>query len=341
MTGPADTSTQSLRLTMIDLQGCDTDDRACLAGAADQIRRAAESFGLFGIVGHGVPATTISSLEDVSRAFFALPAAEKARCTPASIFDYVGYYGMESLTAAATEGERTPRDLFEAFSCGPYDDIRDSRDEDDPLFGRNIWPDTPPELRRIWLQYFAEMERLSRTLLRLFALALELEEDWFQVAVGAHLSELIANHYPPQPTPPLPGQIRQGAHTDFGTLTILRASDGIPGLQVRPRDSASWLDVPPVRDGFLVNISDLMTRWTNGRWVSPLHRVNNPPAEYAHRDRLTIPFFHNPAQDVVVAPVPTTIDDEHPARYEPVLAGDWIRKKMGRTPRRTTDAPRR
>jgi len=304
---------------------------------AAEVRAACETFGMFGIVGHGVPDDAIADVERVSRAFFDLPVEEKMSYAPRSRLDYVGYYGMQSLAAAVTIGEATPKDLFEVFSCGPYDDIRAPGDGEVMLFARNIWPRRPPELRTVWLRYYRQMEQLSKVLLRIFAVALDLGESWFQDRVGNHLSELIVNHYPPQTVPPLPGQVRQGAHTDFGTLTILRSSDGVPGLQIQPEASAEvWLDVPHVPDGFVVNVSDLMTHWTNGLWVSPLHRVSNPPAEYATRHRMTIPFFHNPAADAVIAPAPTTVTSQRPARFAPVRAGDWIGEKLGKKPRSTS-----
>jgi isopenicillin N synthase-like dioxygenase len=320
----------SAAMPVIDLAPYLGRSRSGAAATAAEVRQACEALGVFGIVGHGVPGQVTSDIETVSREFFDLPAEEKRTYAPPSRLDYVGYYGLETLAAAATIGQSGPKDLFEAFSCGPYDDIRAPGDGEDRLFGRNIWPVRPAGLRTAWLRYYREMERLSGVLLRIFARALDLGDSWFEDRCGDHLSELIVNHYPPQDHPPLPGQIRQGAHTDFGTLTILRSSDGVPGLQVQ--SSGSWLDVPHVPDGFVVNVADLMTRWTNGLWSSPLHRVANPPAEYASRHRMTIPFFHNPAAGAIISPAPTTVTGPQPARFPPVAAGDWISEKLGRPP---------
>jgi isopenicillin N synthase-like dioxygenase len=319
-------------LAVIDISPAFHRSRGGAAGVAAAVRAACQTLGMFGVVGHQVPGQAISDSEAVSTGFFALPAAEKDRYRPQSRLDYVGYYGVATLAAAASLGQSGPKDLFEAFSCGPYDDIRAPDDGEERLFGLNIWPERPAELRTVWLRYYREMEQLSDVLLRIFSLALGLGEDWLQRRCGGHLSELIVNHYPPQGRPKEPGQVRQGAHTDFGTFTILRASDGVPGLQVQ--SSGSWLAVPHVAYGFVVNVADLLTQWSNGLWISPVHRVDNPPPEYARVDRMTIPYFHNPAADARVAPAPTTVTAGRPPQFPPVRADDWISSKLGR-PQRT------
>src|SRR5262245_19307028 len=107
------------------------------ARVAAEVRDACQALGMFGLVGHWVPSQVISDMEEVSRAFFALPGAEKKRYTPRSRLDYVGYYELETLAAAASSGQSGPKDLFEAFSCGPYDDIVAPGPGEERLFGLN------------------------------------------------------------------------------------------------------------------------------------------------------------------------------------------------------------
>lgn len=120
------------------------------------------------------------------------------------------------------------------------------------------------------------MEKLADQVLRVFALALDLDEHHFDGKLKNPTSAMRAILYPAQLTPPEPGQLRAGAHTDTGTLTVLRGDDVPGGLQVRIRDG-SWVDVHPEPDSFVCNIGDLMMRWTNDRWLSNMHRVANPP----------------------------------------------------------------
>jgi isopenicillin N synthase-like dioxygenase len=98
------------------------------------------------------------------------------------------------------------------------------------------WPEGQAAIQSAWLEYYQAMEGLSASLLRLFALALRLPENWFDDKITAHRSAFRMLNYPPQATPPLPGQIRAGEHTDYGTLTILKSDEKVAGLQVLARD---------------------------------------------------------------------------------------------------------
>mmetsp|Transcript_92697 Transcript_92697/g.207560 ORF Transcript_92697/g.207560 Transcript_92697/m.207560 type:complete len:150 (-) Transcript_92697:118-567(-) len=124
------------------------------------------------------------------------------------------------------------------------------------------------------------------------------------------------------------GSIRCSAHTDYGTLTILRS--GGPGLQVsKDRDQPTWHDVPFVQDGFVINLGDLMRRWTNDRWSSTLHRVVNPPSgeEQTWGRRLALAFFHNLNKDAVVEAIPSCVSEDRPAMYDPIVAGEFLMLK--------------
>ena len=177
------------------------------------------------------------------------------------------------------------------------------------------WPAMPADLQKHWLEYYKAMEQLSGNMLRLFALALRLPENWFDAKIDRHRSALRALNYPELTQDPLPGQIRAGAHTDYGSLTIL-LQDTVGGLQVRTR-AGDWQDVPSIPDSYVINLGDLMSRWTNDRWVSTLHRVVNPPSRAR---RQSIAFFHNINHDQVVSCIPTCTDKDHPPKYKDILA---------------------
>ena len=113
--------------------------------------------------------------------------------------------------------------------------------------------------------------------MEIFALSLGVDRHFFADKIDHHPSSLAAVNYPDQATPPLPGQIRAGEHSDYGTLTILLSENKPGGLQVRTR-AGEWQDVVTRPDSFVVNIGDLMMQWTNDRWISTVHRVVNPPA---------------------------------------------------------------
>ena len=192
----------------------------------------------------------------------------------------------------------TAGDLNESLMIGPVD-------PPDPAyaaaggahFAPNLWPERPADLRPAWTEYYRAMGSLAETLMRIFALALGQPEHHFDPLVDRHISRLRVRNYPAPATPPVPGQIRAGAHSDYGSLTILCTEDRAGGLQVC-NSNGDWVDVPILPDTLIVNIGDLLARWTNDTWVSTLHRVVNPPAGAgAESRRQSLVFFHNPNYD--------------------------------------------
>ena len=161
------------------------------------------------------------------------------------------------------------------------------------------------------------MTRVSNEIMRLFARALDLEEDFFARSIDRHISVLSAMYYPHQDSPPKPGQLRAGAHTDFGTMTILKPDLAPGGLQVQSK-SGEWLPVRAPSGTLVVNIGDMMARWTNDRWVSTLHRVVNPPADIkVGTERLSIGFFHHPNYDALIECLPSCQDAELGVKHTP------------------------
>ena len=129
---------------------------------------------------------------------------------------------------------------------------------------------------------------------------------------------------------PIPGQLRAGAHTDYGVLTILKS--GGPGLQAKKDEGNGpeeerWIDIPFVEDAFIINIGDLMQRWTNGKWKSTLHRVLLPSPYDVKNRRQSMAFFVNINGDTYVETIETCIDDENPVKYKPVRAADYLKMK--------------
>ena len=136
---------------------------------------------------------------------------------------------------------------------------------------------------------------------------------------------------PAQDRPPLPGQLRIAAHTDYGAFTILRGDSRAGGLQVMAK-SGQWIDIATPDDCFVINISNLMKTWTNDRWQSNLHRVVNPPRESAQNiARLSFPFFVNPNFDARIECLPTCVDPRARPLYPPVTAGEHRQRLLDRT----------
>jgi isopenicillin N synthase-like dioxygenase len=185
-----------------------------------------------------------------------------------------------------------------------------------------------PAFRAAVETYWSAMESLTARLNRLFALALDLPKDFFVQRSDRHATSMRINYYPVQHSAPLPGQLRAGAHSDYGAFTILRAETTPGGLQALHRDG-SWIDVPKIPDGFVINIGDLLMRWTNDKFVSTVHRVINPPeAVRESTDRMSIAYFFLPNHDADVTPLASCVTSDTPARHEPTTAGAYWRGKI-------------
>jgi isopenicillin N synthase-like dioxygenase len=307
-------------------------DRRRVAGLVDQ---ACVDIGFFTLVGHGVPERVGGDLRDAAHRFFALPIDAKRRAGPADARTPRGYHALGGEALSAANDGVAPPDLKEFYHVGPVDvgdDAYYTGPKGRQFFLPNIWPDEPAGFRAAAVTYYRAMHGLVGCLMRLTALALDLEETFFDDKVDRSIGTMRLNYYPRQVQAPLPGQLRAGAHTDYGGLTILNGEDVPGGLQVLTR-SGGWLDVRTAADQFVVNIADLLMRWTNDRWLSTVHRVVNPPtAEGQNRPRLSIAFFNHPNWDVVIE----CVAPPGQARHAPVMSGDYRDLKYAKTGLATT-----
>jgi isopenicillin N synthase-like dioxygenase len=285
--------------------------------------------GFLAVRGHGVASDLLDETWSATGAFFELPL-EKKMCVAMPYRGYpYGYSPVERETLALSLGERTPPDLKETFSIGPRATWETSSSDLSRGFegAATLWPEEPRELAGVLRRYFDEMGALAARLMSLFAVALELPRDFFEPAIDRHASALRALRYPPLAGSPHPGQLRAGAHTDYGSLTLLFGEPLSTGLEIRTREG-QWRPVPMEGGAFVVNIGDLMARWSNDRWVSTLHRVS---LEGASVPRRSIAFFHLPNWDAEIRTLPTCIPPGETARYPPIRAGAHLTAKFQKT----------
>lgn len=309
-----------------------------LAGAAeDKARVAAEldaacrDIGFLVIAGHSVPESQTEEMQRVTRAFFDLSYWEKLRIKmPPDRYRGFMAVGSEDVAYSMDEDKDIAPDWRECLVSGPSDHAYDPYHYGPDgwrFFAANFWPDNPPEMRALWQAYYKEMERLAGDLMRIFAVALGLDEHFFADKIDRHITNFTASYYPPQPTAPAEGQLRCGPHSDYGSLTIVSSDTPVGGLQVCGKDGA-WSDVPSIPGTFTINLGDLMAEWTNDRWRSTLHRVVNPPRTGADSTRLSLLFFHQPNYDAVIECLPTCTDAANPPRYERITSGDHVARKV-------------
>ena len=290
-----------------------------LEAVAAEVRRASERVGFFYVAGHGVDPAIIDAAFTASREFHALPMAEKLALKLNE--NNIGYLPVnESMQRASTVHKATRPNFNESFF------ISHERSADHPdvvagtsLRGQNQWPAGHPGMRRAMVAYFKALERVGEQILPVLARALDMPADYFDpfFADEAHIN-LRFLHYPPQETDD-DEQFGQGPHTDNSFMTFL-AREEVPGLAVR-LPSGEWL-APPVIDGtFLVNLGNIMKRWSNDRFLSTPHGVINDSG----RDRYSIAFFYSPNVSAVIDCLPSCVSADNPPRYPPAVYGDLVR----------------
>ncbi len=293
-------------IPMIDLAGMHGHDPAAKAAVAAALRKACTEVGFFYIVNHGIPEELIARVFSQGRRLFECPLQEKMRIHVKRSSHQLGYVANGDENANPAAGSKA--DLHEAFDF-VLEDFRRAG---------NQWPQDLPGFREALTEYAGALKRLARLLFHSFALALELPEDYFDALSDTPMALVRVLYYPSQPGPFDEARMGNGAHTDHECFTILRQDD-IQALQVRNR-SGAWIDAPPVPGSYVVNIGDLMTRWTNGRFASTYHRVAN----LSGRSRYSVPCFIGPNADTLVEVLPSCVGPGSPAKYPPVKAGEYI-----------------
>lgn len=307
---------------------------AFLAGSAEQqmstglqVDDICRSTGFLMVENHGVDEALIGTTWAAAAEFFALPIEEKSKARSEDPECPRGYFPQQSEALAGSRGVETPPDLKEAFSIGPLraPDCAMSRTDYEFHYGENLWPAAPAGFRDTLTAYYRAMEQLGGRVLMLLAQALSLPKDYFVQYHTHHISALRALCYPAAASAPQPEQLGAGEHSDYGAVTILKPDPEVPGLQIR-LPCGDWVEAPLVKDAFIVNIGDMMARWTNDRWVSTMHRVAAPADTGVCRQSLA--YFLNPNFDAEISCIPTCRKSGEPARYRSVLAGQYLMRRF-------------
>jgi isopenicillin N synthase-like dioxygenase len=282
---------------------------------ARKIGEACRNIGFFYLRNHGVPGVLVERVFTEARRFFDLPPERKREIAIEKSPCHRGYFalGGENLdpkqqteTGDFKEGIKIGRDL-------PLDHPLVKAGT--PLHGPDQWPSGLPGWRETMQGYYDALVGLGREIMHAFALALEMPEGYFDRWLTGPMATLGPLHYPPQRGAITAARIGAGAHTDFGCLTIV-AQDAVGGLQVR-NSAGLWIDAPAIEGTFVVNIGDMMERWTNGVFSSTQHRVINSSG----RDRYSLPFFFDPDFNADLTCLATCQGPDRPAKYPPTTGG--------------------
>jgi isopenicillin N synthase-like dioxygenase len=290
-------------------------DRDKAAVAAD-IRAACESTGFFYATRHGIPEAMVADTFAWAARFFALPEAAKEEV---SLFKSSCRRGWEGVGAQTLDAGAKP-DQKESFYSGidhPPDHPNVVAGLD--CYGANSWPAALPGFAPAMEAYTAAMLGLAERVMRLMALSLDLPEDYFDPTMHEPMVTLRLVRYPPHPADAPPDLFGAGAHTDWGAITLL-AQDASGGLEVRGPDGA-WIPATPIPGSFVVNLGDMIPRWTNGRYTSTLHRVIN---RVSAGDRYSVPFFYSPNFHARISAVPSCVGPGNPDRFTACTAGEHM-----------------
>jgi isopenicillin N synthase-like dioxygenase len=296
------------RLPIIDMSGLADRDPARLAEAGREIKAACATVGFFYVRNHGVPQDAIDGMLAAARGFFALPNDVKQQAKAINHRGYIGY-GDALMKDAALP------DLKESYVFG-LERAADDAEAGKPLRGQNVWPDGAPGMQQNFTRFYDEICRCGHHLLGAIAVALGHEPGFFDDKYVRPLARTNVIHYPPHPVDSRVEQFGGAAHTDYGVVTLL-LQDEAGGLQVQS-PHGDWIEAAPIDGTLVVNIGDLLQRWSNDRLRSNMHRVINRSG----RERYSVATFFDCDYDVTTDP--RDFDLEGEPSYPPVKAGDYV-----------------
>lgn len=308
-------------LPIVDLEGLAASEpaRRSIAGALD---RAFRDVGFCYVVNAGIDTRLVDAVMAASRSFHGLPLEEK-QSVAINAF-HRGYMAMSSSLIRTSSVARVTRpNLSESFMV-MHEVAADDPAHGQPLQGPNQWPGSLPGFRGVVLEYLDAMTDMARRFTRLIALALRLQETHLDAHFERPTVWLRLLHYPPLPPEAPADQYGAAPHTDYGFLTFL-AQDSTGGLEVRRRDGR-WIAAPPIPGAFVVNVADMLARWTNGIWVSTAHRVRN----VSGTDRYSLPFFWDPSMDSTIECLSTCLSPGEVPRHPPVHFGAYVMERLNR-----------
>lgn len=311
-----------MTLPIIDISDLASPDPRIRQQVGKALRTACLDSGFFYCTGHGVPRELMQHVMRQTKDFFDQPMSTKMAIEKSQSDCNRGYevLGGQTLQQGGQPDQKEgfymgvelpksdPRVIAKRFNRGP-----------------NLWPENMPKFQSVLSDYFEKMTELGANLMRGIALSLTLPEDHFSAYDVDTLATLRLLHYPPQ-TPDKPEQHGAGAHTDFGGLTIL-LQDDCGGLQVWDRDHETWLDALPLSGAFVVNLGDMIARWTNDQYQSTLHRVINTSG----RERYSVPFFYVGNPDFKVTCIESCLAENDTPRYAPITVEEHLMSMYRKT----------
>lgn len=306
------------RIPSVDLKDFISDDPSRKSHFVQSIGQAYEEIGFVALKGHFLDDELVDNLYQQIKAFFDLPVDVKQKYEIPGIGGQRGYvsFGKES-AKGKKEG-----DLKEFWHFGQYLDSNTLREKDYP---ENVRVEELPEFNDVGKQTYQMLEKTAKYVLRALALFLDLEERYFDAYIHNGNSILRPIHYPPILDEPK-NAVRAAAHGDINLITLLMGAQG-RGLQVQ-NHKGEWIDAIAEPDELMINVGDMLSRHTNNKLKSTIHRVVNPPRELWGTSRYSIPFFMHPVSEMRLNVLNNCIDKDHPKLYDDITAGEFLNERL-------------
>ena len=287
-----------------------------------QLKDYLENIGFLYIKGHDVPSASVSAVREAAKAFHAQPLDEPLKLKIAKNFR--GYSPINTSTIVTSSVAKVTKPNQSESLMIMHEIAADDPDvlEGKPLQGPNQWPDEAnvPGFRETIDTYVSQMTALAKQMTGVIEAALDLPKGTLDPHFAKPTTFLRLLHYPTQPEEE--GLFGSAPHTDYGFITLL-AQDDVGGLEVKNK-AGDWIAAPPIPDTFVMNVGDILARWSNDRFVSTPHRVVNRSG----RERYSQPFFYDPYMDSEIVVMPSCVAAGSEPKYPPVIYGDYLMERI-------------
>ena len=309
-------------LPIVDLRAFYSDDQSVRQSIAKTAIHACETSGFFYVKGHDISEHVFKQSQEIALAFFRGPSDIKAKVHISNFPHHRGYVGNYDVAPDTSKGG----DIREAYK------VAEELSESDSdflagitLYGPNVWPVEYPQFAPVIYNLYQEFQKLSQTIFSVFALGLDLPADFFAPLTHKPASVMNVNYYPAVATINQHETSGIGAHSDYEAFAMLW-QDSVGGLQIESLQG-EWLAVEPLEDALVINIGDLMARWTNDRFRATRHRVINQSG----KERMSFACFGNTNYHAMIECIPSCCSAENPAKYAPITSGDYLMNAIKRT----------
>lgn len=309
-------------IPVLDVSALYGADRNAIEAVAGTLRGYLENIGFLYVVGHPIPQSDVEAVREAGKAFFALPDEEKLKLRIDRNFrGYLPFAGSTIVTSSVATVSK-PNQSESIFFMHEVDAEDPKAKAGQPLQGPNQWPDEAalPGFRSTIEGYVDEMTVLARKMVGAIALSLGLPQRSLDPYFEQPTTFLRLLHYPTQPAEE--GLFGSAPHTDYGFITLL-AQDDVGGLEVKNKNG-DWIPAPPMPGSFVMNVGDILARWSNDVFVSTPHRVINRSG----RERYSQPFFFDPSMDLLIEALPVCVPAGEKPKYGPVEYGEYLMERI-------------